>query len=44
MTVAQLLDDCARLGIALWAEGDKLNIRGPAAAATPAHMVPWPST
>ncbi|MBM3778474.1 MAG: amino acid adenylation domain-containing protein [Acidimicrobiia bacterium] len=36
MTVAELLDDCRRLGIALWAEGDRLHIRGPAAAATPA--------
>src|SRR5687767_13165883 len=36
MTVAQLLDDCARLGIALWAEGDTLHVRGPATAGTPA--------
>jgi amino acid adenylation domain-containing protein len=36
MTVAELLDDCARLRIVLWVEGDKLQVRGPLAAATPA--------
>ena len=36
MTVAELLDDCTRLGIVLWVEGDALQVRGPLAAATPA--------
>lgn len=30
MTPRQLLDECVRRGIALWAEGDKLQVRGPA--------------
>jgi amino acid adenylation domain-containing protein len=36
MTLAELLADCKRLGIVLWAEAGKLQVRGPAAADTPA--------
>ncbi len=34
MSLVELLDDCARRGIVLWTEGDKLQVRGPAGAVT----------
>ena len=34
MSIVELLEDCARRGIVLWTEGEKLQVRAPAGAVT----------